>query len=300
MKKVNLSDKGFIFLMLLPALAMIAIFTYYPIGRGITMAFQEYNLMNLNNIHWIGLDNFKELFSFSPYNTFYNTIANTVWWVIISLFFQFIIGFGIALLLKKKFVGQGIYKGLIFFPWAVSGFIIGIMWRWLFNGTSGVINDILVRIGILSQPFGFLSTEGYALGSVIVANIWYGIPFFIIMIAAALSGVPDELNEAAAVDGATKWQRFWNVTLPFIKPVIVLTLLLRAIWIFNFPELIYAMTNGGPAGSSRIITSYMMEKIQALDYGMGAAVGVVVMIILIIFTLLYLALTKFEDMGDEL
>lgn len=286
--------------MLLPSLLIIGAFTYYPIGKGIMMAFQEYNLMDLSNIHWIGLDNFKELFTPSPFNSFYNTIWNTVVWVVVSLTFQFLIGFAISLLLKKKFFGQGIYKGLIFFPWAVSGFVIGIMWRWLFNGTSGVINDLLVRMGILSEPFGFLSTAGFSIASAIIANIWYGIPYFVIMISAALSGVPDELLEAAEVDGASKFQRFFKVTLPFIKPVIVLTLLLRTIWIFNFPELIYAMTNGGPAGTSRIITSFMMEKIQALNYGSGAAVGVVVMIILIIFTLLYLALTKFEDMGDEL
>ncbi len=288
----------FIILMLLPAVAMVLIFTYYPMLKGIVMAFQNYNIFNINNIEWVGLGNFKELFTYTPGNMFYNTLWNTVKWVVISLFFQFTIGFGLALVLKKKFFGSGVYKGIIFFPWAVSGFMIGIMWRWMFNGTSGVINDVLVKMGILEQPFGFLAEQSTALYSVIVANIWYGIPFFVIMLTAALQGVPEELYEAASVDGATALKKFYMITLPCIKPVLVLTLLLRVIWIFNFPELIYSMTNGGPGGSSHIITSYMMETIKSLNYGKGSAIGVIVILMLSIYTIFYLCITKFDEMED--
>ncbi len=118
------------------------------------------------------------------------------------------------------------------------------------------------------------------------------------MVGAALQGVPLDLYEAARVDGASSLRQFFSITLPFIKPVIVLTLLLRVIWIFNFPELIYSMTDGGPGGSTHIITSYMLEQINSLDYGMGSAVGVVVMLLLSVYTIFYLSLTKFEDTGD--
>lgn len=123
----------FVVLMLLPAILIPMIFTYYPMVKGSMMAFQSYNLMNIKNIKWVGLGNFKKLFESSVSNNFYQTLMNTVKWVVISLFFQFTIGFGLALVLKKKFKGSGIYQGLIFFPWAVSGFIIGIMWRWMFR-----------------------------------------------------------------------------------------------------------------------------------------------------------------------
>lgn len=300
-KKWSLKNKNlrFIILMLLPAMAFVIIFTYYPMFKGIVMAFQNYNLFNINNREWIGLDNFKELFALTPGNMFYNTLWNTVKWVVISLFFQFTIGFALALVLKKRFFGSGIYQGIIFFPWAVSGFMIGIMWRWMFNGTSGVINDVLVKLGILQQPFGFLSEQSTALYSVIVANVWYGIPFFTIMLTAALKGVPDELYEAASVDGGSAFKQFFMITLPCIKPVLVLTLLLRVIWIFNFPELIYSMTNGGPGGSSHIITSYMMETIKGLDYGKGSAIGVIVILMLSIYTIFYLCVTKFGETEDE-
>ena len=196
--KLKMRRARFIFIMVLPAILFPMIFTYYPMIKGSLMAFQSYNLMNVKNIKWVGLDNFSKLFAHNTSNTFYSTMLNTVKWVGISLFVQFTVGFAMALLLKKKFKGSGLYQGLIFFPWAVSGFIIGIMWRWMFNGTSGVINDLLIRIHLIGQPVGWLASKNTALYSCIIANIWYGIPFFTIMITAALRGVSEDLYEAGA------------------------------------------------------------------------------------------------------
>ncbi|MEM1484948.1 sugar ABC transporter permease [Oscillospiraceae bacterium PP1C4] len=296
--RLIMGDRSFIFWMLVPSVLVVLVFTYYPLMRGITMAFQNYNLFNINNIKWIGLDNFAKLFDRSPSNMFYNTLANTAKWVIISLVCQFLLGFLMALLLQAAFFGKKIYQAMIFFPWAISGFTIGIMWRWMFNGTAGVINDVLIKLGILETQYGFLSEVGSSFNSVIVANVWYGIPFFTIMITAALQGVPQELYEAADVDGAGALRKFTSITLPHIKPVLVLTILLRVIWIFNFPDLVYSMTGGGPAGSSHIITSYMMEKVRSLDYGMGSAIGLIVILFLSVYTVFYLAVTKFDNMGD--
>lgn len=284
--------------MLLPALILPLIFTYYPMIKGSLMAFQSYNLMNVTNIKWIGLGNFQKLFANTPGNIFYTILKNTAIWVIVSLFFQFTIGFALALLLRKKFRGSSVYQGLIFFPWAVSGFLIGIMWRWMFNGTSGVINDILLRIGIIHSPIAWLASKDTALLSVIIANIWYGIPFFTIMITAALRGVPQELYEAAEVDGANAIGKFFNITIPSIKSVILLTILMRVIWIFNFPDLIYSMTQGGPGGSSHIITSFMMQKVQSLDYGLASALGLLVILFLTVFTIIYFSVTKFGRLED--
>lgn len=288
----------FIFLMLLPALAFLAVFTYYPLVKGVTMAFQNYNLFNLNNVSWVGLANFKKILTPTPMNNFYAVLGNTVKWVVVSLFFQFFIGFALALLLNKRFPGVGLYKGIAFMPYAISGFVIGIVWRWMYNGTSGVLNDLFMRIGIIDEPIGYLAQTTTSLNSVIVANIWYGIPFFTIMIGAALQGVPEDLYEAARVDGAGVFRRFFSITVPFIKPVVVLTLLLRVIWIFNMPDIIYSMTNGGPAGSSRILTSIMIEYVYSNDFGMASAFGVIIIILLSAYTLFYLRFTKFEDLGD--
>lgn len=289
----------YIVCLLLPSIVLPMIFTYYPMLKGGMMAFQSYNLMDIGNIKWIGLGNFRKLFEPNPSNSFYTILGNTVKWVCISLFFQFTVGFGIALMLKKKFRGSGIYQGLIFFPWAVSGFVIGIMWRWMFNGTSGVINDVLRRIGLISEPVGWLADKNTALLSCIFANIWYGIPFFTIMITAALRGVSEDLYEAASVDGANALVKFRYITVPSIKSVLLLTLLMRVIWIFNFPDLIYSMTQGGPAGSSHIVTSYMMQLVQSLDYGLASAVGLLSILFLIFFAVIYLAATKHLSGDDE-
>lgn len=292
---ISKRNRRFIFWMILPAILFPLIFTYYPMARGFVMAFQNYNILNIKNIRWCGFDNFRTLFANTPGNSFYATIGNTVQWVLISLFFQFTIGFGLALLLKKKFRGGDLYQGIIFFPWAVSGFLIGIIWRWLYNGTSGVFNDILVRLHILSEPFGFLANTNTALYACIIANIWYGIPYFTIMITASLRGVPSDLYEAANMDGASPVQQFFHITVPSIKSTLLLTLLLRSIWIFNFPDLIYAMTGGGPAGSSNIVTSYMMQLVNHLDYGMASAVGVLCVLIQLIYAIFYLKLTRYGE-----
>lgn len=292
---ISKRNRRFIFWMILPAVLFPLIFTYYPMARGFVMAFQNYNILNIKNIRWCGFENFRTLFANTPGNSFYATIGNTVQWVLISLFFQFTIGFGLALLLKKKFRGGDLYQGVIFFPWAVSGFLIGIIWRWLYNGTSGVFNDILVRLHILSEPFGFLANTNTALYACIIANIWYGIPYFTIMITASLRGVPSDLYEAANMDGASPVQQFFHITVPSIKSTLLLTLLLRSIWIFNFPDLIYAMTGGGPAGSSNIVTSYMMQLVNHLDYGMASAVGVLCVLIQLIYAIFYLKLTRYGE-----
>lgn len=287
-------DWIFIFLMLLPAVAFTLWQIYYPTLKGIMMAFQNYNIYNLTKVKFVGFDNFVKLLKPGPFNSFIPTITNTVVYVFGSLIPQLLFGFALALLLQKKFPGRSAYQGVIFVPWAISGFIIGIMWRWMFNGTGGVINDLLMKIGLINEPVAWLSSGSTAMFSVIVSNVWYGIPFFTIMITAALQSVPLDLYEAAAVDGANAFTRFRVVTLPHIKSVLILTTLLRAIWIFNGPETIMAMTDGGPAGATEIMTSYMYKQITVgMDYGMASAVGVICLLIMVIYTLVYLRITKF-------
>lgn len=282
--------------MLLPGMFIIGLFTYMPLFSGVIMSFQNYTLWDLNNIHFNGLENFKFILK-DP--MFYMTLKNTALWIFVSLFFQFTLGFLVAMLLRRDFKGKGVYQGMVFFPWAISGFMIGLIWRWMFNGQIGVINDILLKVGIIKVPIGFLSTPSLSLASAIIANIWYGIPFFAIMILAALQSVPKELYEAADIDGANSAQKFFNVTIPYIKPVLIVTCLLRVIWILNFPELIYSMTGGGPAGSSNILTTYLLEMLMFnQDYGKASAVGLIIIGLLFSYTIFYLFVTRLEEKGD--
>ncbi len=290
------TDTRFIFFMLIPTLGSILVLTYVPAFRGIGMAFQRYNIFDLSDTSFNNFQNFHKMVTD---DIFFLALKNTVLWVVVSLLFQFALGFTLALLLRKPFKGRGLYSGFVFYPWAVSGFIIGLIWRWIFNGSSGVINDLLSRMGLIEKNIGFLSDPSYALMSTIIANIWYGIPFFAIMILAALQSVPRELYEVAEIDGAGALAKFWKITVPYIKPTLISTTLIRFIWIMNFPEIIFVMTNGGPAGHSHILSTLLIEKIYYVyDYGLGAAIGVVIISILIFYTLTYLKITGAKSAGE--
>lgn len=294
-KKISSTGKSAL-LMLTPGVVIILAFIYYPIFRGSIMAFQNYTLWDIFDRKFVGLDNFKAVLTNGD---FLMIAKNTVLWIGVSLFLQFTLGFGLALLLKKKFRGSGIYQGIVYVPWAISGFLIGLIWRWLMNGQSGAINDILLRLGVIEEQIRFLSDTNLALWSVIIANVWYGIPFFAIMIQAALKGVPEDLYEAADIDGCTGLNKFKLITIPYIKPVLVLTTLLRVIWILNFPDLIYTMTSGGPANSSHILTTYMLDLLYFnQDYGKASALSLIIMVILLSYAIFYLRFTKFEEAGD--
>ena len=281
--------------MMIPAFLFVILFLYFPLAKGVVMAFQNYNMFDLTNLHFIGLDNFKAIIT-DPYTNFWQILWNTLIWLVFSLVFQFLLGFTLALLLKKPFAGRGIYSGLVFYTWALSGFAIGLIWSWLFNGQFGLFNDILIRLSLIETPLGFLSTPKLAMMSVIITNIWYGVPFFGIMLLAALQSVPNELYEASTLDGCGAVKQLFYVTIPYIKPTIVSTILLRTMWIVNYPDIIYAMTNGGPANSTNILATQMINEVfKQYDYGQGSAFGVVIMVILFIYSVIYLKLTKSSE-----
>ncbi|AIY00936.1 putative ABC-type sugar transport system, permease component [Arthrobacter sp. PAMC 25486] len=268
-----------------PAAIFVAIFTYYPMISGSQMAFRNWNLNDLSDTSWIGLGNFQMLFENPEFGTI---VRNTVVWVVGSLVPQVVIGFALALFLKRKFKFRSGYQAFIFFPWAVSGFLIGMLFRWMFNAEFGVVNDLLMKTGLIDGPIPWLAEPGFAMTAIIIANIWYGVTFFAIMILAALQSVNDDMYEAAALDGAGKVRTFFNITLPAISVTLGLTILLRVIWIFNFPDIIWAMTGGGPADQTHIITTYMISITQEGDYGQASALGLIVVFTLMLFAVFYL------------
>ena len=277
---------------LAPAFLFVAFFTYYPMLRGSQMAFREWNLWDLTNTPWVGLDNFRAILA-DPSSG--RILLNTIGWVIGSISPQLVIGFVIALWLRRAFRFRGIYQALVFYPWAVSGFLIGLLFRWMFNSEFGVINDMLTRVGLIDSPVPWLADPNLAMIAVVTANIWYGVTFFAMMILAALQSVPDELLEAAAIDGSGRARTLFSVMIPAIKSTLVLTVLLRVIWIFNFPDIIWAMTNGGPADQTHIATTWMIQLTQQGNYGHASALGLSVVGLLMVFAAAYLALLSKDN-----
>jgi multiple sugar transport system permease protein len=277
---------------LAPAAIMALIFIFYPVLGTIRLGFQNFNLFDQSNVGFNGLENFRKLLE-DPILP--RVLKNTLVWVVVSVFFQLTIGFGIALLLRNKFRFMGAYQALIFIPWALSGFLMGLVWKWIFDEAFGVLNDSLLRLGIIEERIPWLSNENWGLTAVIIANVWYGVTFFVIMILAALQGVPKEMLEAAELDGANRVQTLFQVIIPYIRTTLILIVLLRVMWTTNFPDLIYGMTQGGPAGRTHIISSWLIEKLTLdADWGAASALGLMTMGILLVFTFFYLMATKLE------
>lgn len=281
---------------MLPSYIVLFGFMGYPLINCIRLAFLNYKITRLDNVSFAGLNNFKEIFA-DP--DLLMILGNTLKFVVITVALQFILGLILALALKKQFRFRGLYQGIVFLPWAFSGFIIGLTFRWLFNGEYGPVDDLLMKAHIITTKISFLGTPGYSLFTVITALVWAGIPFFAIMILAALQSIPEEMYEAAKIDGANVIQRFKDITIPFIKPTIVIAILLRTIWVFNNADLIYVMTKGGPANSSNSLSSYMfMKAYSTLNFGQASALGVLFMFMLVLYVLIFFQITRFNEAGD--
>ena len=276
--------------MLVPVFSVVGFLSLYPTIKGFILAFQNYTVFTINRIRFIGWDNFEEIITDMD---FLMILRNTLVWIAVSVFFQLLMGLGLALLLRKPFKGRGLYSGLVFYPWALSGFAIGLLWSWLLNGQFGIVNDVLIKLNFIEEGIQFLSNPDTAMLSVLIVNIWYGIPFFAIMCLAALQSIPDSVYEAADIDGASGWAKLVKITLPYIRPTIISTVLVRSIWIMNFPDVIYGMTRGGPAKSTEILSTYMINIVYyENDYSKASAVGVLVILLLLIYTILYLSFSK--------
>lgn len=278
--------------LLMPVLVLLLVVFAVPLINSFIMAFQKYRLGS-PDIGFNGLDNFRKLFADDDLGLI---LKNTVIYVICSVAGQFALGLTLALALWKKFKGRGIYQSVVFLPWAFSAFVVGLMFRWSFNGEYGVVNDLLMKLGVIKENIAWLGTPGYSLFVIILAMIWIGVPFFAIMILAALQSIPEDIYEAASIDGAGAVKKFFRITVPYIKPTIIMTLLLRTIWILNSFDLIVVITNGGPANYSMTLPAYMYTRaFSGYDFGFASAIGVILMTALMLYTLIFLKVTNYEE-----
>lgn len=279
-----------------PALILMLLVFAYPLISTLVMAFQNQRLGRPDQVRFNQLANFRNLFSDPDFPLI---IRNSFVYVIAAVLVQFLLGMTLAMALKNNFKGRGIYQGVVFLPWAFSAFVVGVVFRWSFNGEYGVVNDLLKKLNLISENIAWLGTPGLSLLVVIFAMIWIGVPFFAIMILAALQSIPADIYEAAAIDGCSRVRRFFQITLPFIKPTIIMTLLLRTIWIFNSFDLIVVITGGGPASSSQTLPSYMYTKaFSGYDFGLASALGLILLLVLAIYAVCFLTVTQYNKAGD--
>jgi multiple sugar transport system permease protein len=278
-------------LLVTPAWIVLIVFTFYPLVLGVMEAFKWHNLYIPWKEGYAGLSHFKKIFA-DP--LFYLSLKNSIMWVVGSTLIQFALGLAAALLLNQKFRLRGLARAAALSPWAVSGVLTGLMWAYMFHGQVGIINDFLIKLGMIDRPIAWLSQLSTSLPATIFANTWAGMTFFVIAMLSALQMIPDELYEAAAIDGAGRWQSFRQITIPLIKDMIVLSTILQGLANFKQVGLIWIMTGGGPANKTMTLPVYVFNTAKTtLDYGYGAALGIVMAIILMILSVFYLKFTRF-------
>ena len=239
---------------------------------------------------FIGLGNYARLLRD---DVFWLSLWNSFVWVFGSVSLQFLGGFAAALLLHQTFRGRAVVRTLTLLPWIIPGVVVALIWEYLYQPNYGALNDLLARAGLMTDKVAWLSNPSLAMPAVIATNVWRGVPFFAIMLLAGLQAIPDELYEAARVDCAGVVDRFWHITLPMLRPIIVVATATRIIWTFNYADLIFVMTSGGPANATQITSTYtLLQAYSNLDFGYAATLSVVLLLIMLAFTTLYLRVTR--------
>ncbi|MDU8944222.1 carbohydrate ABC transporter permease [Ovoidimarina sediminis] len=242
---------------------------------------------------WVGFRNYRELFGTE---VFWSSLWNNIIWTGGTLTLQIACGVGMALVLHQNLIFRSLARSLILFPYFISTVVAVLVWKWLFNDLYGIMNHLLIMAGLTEFPIDFLGSMPNAMISVILVGAWKYFPFVVIAVLARLQTIPDALYEAARIDGAGPIARFFDVTLPQLREVLVVIIMLRAIWDFKEFDLIYLLTGGGPITSTQTLPLLVYKEAFALNQmGMASAYAVVMMAIMLVFMILYIRRTRSED-----
>ena len=266
------------YLLVIPVALVLLALVAYPFGYAIYISFTSRVVGDAGE--WVGFDNFRYLLKWSSFG---RAVQNTITMVVVSDLLKLVIGLGLALLLNERIRGRGFFRSVILLPWAIPGFVAFLSWKLLLMPIGGGVSLLLAETPFNDAVTGWLGNQGIidwlgqkstALPAVIVATTWRGFPFWCISFLAALQTVPSELYEAAKIDGANAWQRFWSVTVPHIRHVVLVVTLLSSIWTANSFENIWIMTQGGPSDATMVFPVLAYFGMQSQRLGEAAAVSV--------------------------
>ncbi len=264
---------------ILPALLLLIFVFAYPIARAFWLSFFTENLGTKLQPEFSGFDNYVRMVGDGR---FWQSFGTTTIFTTASVVSELILGLGIALILNQKFFGRGAVRTIAILPWALPTALIGLAWAWIFNDQFGVVNDILIRLGLIETGINWLGDPALAMFATIIADVWKTTPFISILLLAGLQSISSDLYEAHAIDGAKPWQSFVQITLPLLMPQILIAMLFRFAQAFGIFDLITVMTGGGPGGATEVISLYIYSTIMRyLDFGYGAALVVVTFLLLV-------------------
>jgi multiple sugar transport system permease protein len=281
----RVSDSRLGFLLVLPSLLLFLGLIAYPLFQAFMLSFHDVSTLTLEG-DYVGLANFENVLGRSE---FWISLGNTVIWTLGSLLGQVGLGISIALLLNTQFRGRALARGVVLMPYMLSSVVTVMIWQWMLNDLYGIVDATLMAWGITSMPIPWLTRMPNAMLTTILIGTWKLFPFVVITILARLQSIPEQLYEAAKIDGAGPWARFVDITLPQIKSVLLFILLLRGIWDFKEFDLIFLMTGGGPQiGTQTLPLLIYKEAFGQLNLGRGAAIAVLMLLIMTVLYFLYL------------
>jgi multiple sugar transport system permease protein len=253
------------YVLLSPAVLATLALVFFPLLQAVVTSLFHDILWKPRDVRFIGLDNYVAV---AQDPVAWSSLGRTLLWIGLTVPLQLLLGLAAALLLNQRFWWRGVARSLILIPWALPSVVIALMWSWMYQPQVGLFNDLLLRVGLVNEAVPWLAQPGTALYAIILALVWQGFPFFAIMILAGLQAIPAALYEAAAIDGATTWQQFWEVTLPGLKGVLVTAVMLRLIWVANSIDVIVVMTGGGPGYATHTLPLYAFKRTYgSMDFG---------------------------------
>jgi trehalose/maltose transport system permease protein len=279
-------------LMLLPALAAVAFVALYPLGQTIYYSFTDQQfLAGIEPTHWVGLANYKDLIHDT---LFRDAVVLTVKFTLITVIFEFVLGMIIALVVNSGFKGRGVMRAMMLVPWAIPTVVAAQMWKWMYNDIYGVVNDAGVRLHLLSHNVAWISQPNTALASVAAVDIWKTTPFVALLLLAGLQVIPTELYEAARVDGASAWLQFWRITLPLLRPAILVALIFRTLDALRVFDVFNVFFGNRP--DTQTMAIFAQDTIVGTgDVGYGSAVCVAIFLIIGLFTVIYVTFMRVEQ-----
>jgi multiple sugar transport system permease protein len=293
---VHIRKHALPYLLILPSILFLLAIEFYPLGVGLLEAFKYHNRVQPWATHYNGLDNFVKAFNDHTVRIALRT-SFVMMFGIVGL--SYILGLIAGVLLNLDIRMRGLYRALILIPWVAPPVVSLISWQWMLSDQFGIINRILIQMGVIGEhePILWLADPDLAMLSIIVVGSWTRFPFMMITVLAALSAIPDDLREAAALDGATTFQTFRHIVFPLILPVSVIATLLQAIWVFNDFSLPFVLTGGGPANATTplILLAYR-EAFQRFNIGYGTSLAVISMVLMLVLGAIYLRLqSRYQD-----
>jgi multiple sugar transport system permease protein len=275
----------------MPALIFMVVFIGYPTIQNILLSLKNVDVFNFARPEaqeYIGVDNYRELLTGAD-SILPIAVGNTLVFTIASIFFQFIIGFGLALFFNQSFPGCNFFRGIVMISWILPVTVVGLLFKFMFATTGGIINQFLMFLGIVSRPVEWLLNGGTAMAAIVTANIWIGIPFNMILILTGLTTIPAEMYESANIDGAGRLRQLFGITIPMIKPAIMSVLTLGFVYTFKVFDLAWVMTKGGPVNATQLVSTYAYRlSFEELLFSKGAAAANVLFIILLVMGFFYI------------